>query len=415
MPTPTSEIIVVGGGAAGFFAAITAAEGGARVRLLEKSAQVLTKVRISGGGRCNVTHACFDPREFSRRYPRGEKALIGPLQRFSAQQTIEWFQGRGVALKTEDDGRMFPTTDNSQTIVDCLTRAAQQAGVVVRTQAEVEDLTVRKDGRFELRVALGGGGSTTLEADRLLLAMGGCRTEELGRIPERLGHTVESPVPSLFTFHIAVDWLRRLAGVSVADVAVSLPELWFEQRGPVLVTHWGLSGPAVLRLSAWGARALATANYTTTLRVNWLPDWKEDTWRDELQQRRTHHGAKQVATLPIAPLTARLWEQLVAVAGIPRTTQWAALSKAQSAELFRVLTRLELPISGKSLNKEEFVTCGGVRLSEVNLKTMESRLVPGVYFAGELLDIDGVTGGFNFQAAWTTGWIAGQSMAGRRV
>lgn len=410
MAPPTSEVIVVGGGAAGFFAAITAAEGGASVRILEKSPQVLAKVRISGGGRCNVTHACFDPREFARRYPRGDQALIGPLRRFSASQTIEWFRQRGVELKTEDDGRMFPTTDTSQTILDCLQRAATEAGVAVRVNAEVEDIRRRPDGRFELRV-VGGGGTMTLEADRVLLAMGGCRTPALGRLPEQLGHTIEPPVPSLFTFHVAVDWLRKLAGVSVAETEVSLPDLGGTQRGPLLLTHWGLSGPVILRLSAWGARELAGVDYRTRVRVNWLVGRTEEQLRAEFQERRERQGAKLVVNVPVAPLTARLWEQLVFAAGIPRPTQWASLSKGQANELLRQLLRTEWPIAGKSLNKDEFVTCGGVRLGEVNLKTMESRVCPGLFLAGELLDVDGITGGFNFQAAWTTGWIAGQALA----
>ncbi len=404
------RVVVIGGGAAGFFAAITCAEegGGPEVVLFEKGAQCLTKVRISGGGRCNVTHSCFDPKELSRRYPRGGQALIGPLNRFQPRDTVAWFEARGVALKTEEDGRMFPTTDSSSTIVDCLTRSARDAGVRIETNVGVESILPLPKGGFELRLA----GGRRVPADRVLLATGGCRSVALGEMAVRLGHTLEPPVPSLFSLHLSPSWLQGLAGVAIDPVEVSAPGVARSERGPILITHEGVSGPAVLRLSAWGARALHDCDYRFALRVNWLPDESPETLAAHFEKRRMEQGARRVVNGPIAPLTARLWERLVLAAGVPREAQWAGLSKENRAALVGLLRGTELAVTGKTLNRDEFVTCGGIRLSEVNFKTMESRVCPGLHFAGELLDIDGITGGFNFQAAWTTGWLAGRAMAG---
>ena len=401
------QIIVVGGGAAGFFAAITAAEASpdVRVMLLERGPQFLSKVRISGGGRCNVTHDCFESRTFATRYPRGEQALIGAFKRFQASDTVAWFESRGVKLKTESDGRMFPVTDNSETIVECLLNAARTAGVSVKTGCGVDSVR-RNEGGFELTLSNG----ETVSCEKLLLATGGCRAAVAGQLAASLGHTIESPVPSLFTFQIAAPWLRELSGVSVELAEVTVPGAELRERGPLLVTHWGLSGPVVLRLSAWGARELHERDYTFQLVVNWLPGVSSDSLLNEISSRRQAHGAKLVVNAPIAPLTARLWEALVLAAGLNRETRWASLTRAQQHQLIQQIARTEFAVTGKSLNKDEFVTCGGVKLGEVNFKTMESRVCPGLYFAGELLDIDGITGGFNFQAAWTTGWIAGNAM-----
>jgi len=401
------KIIVVGGGAAGFFAAIAAAEAGADVIILEKTARVLDKVRISGGGRCNVTHSCFEPREFATRYPRGQRALLSPFSKFSARDTVAWFEERGVRLKTESDGRMFPTTDSSQTIVDCLMNAAQNAGVKIRLNCAVESAAKTADGKFELTLAAG----EKISGDQLLLATGGCRAAAAGQLAVSLGHTIALPVPSLFTFQIESLWLRALAGVSLATAEVAVPLTKLRERGALLVTHWGLSGPAILKMSAWGARALHDLNYQFPLLVNWLPDFSAEKIVEEFQARREHSGAKLLVNVPLAPLTARLWEQLVLAAGIARDTRWAALTRAQIHALTQQLTRTEFSVAGKSLNKDEFVTCGGVKLAEVNFQTLESKVCPGLFFAGELLDIDGITGGFNFQAAWTTGFIAGKAMA----
>ena len=403
------RIVVAGGGAAGFFAAITAAEAAPqkKVMLLEKSAQFLGKVRISGGGRCNVTHACFDERALAGRFPRGDRALIGPFHQFQAEDTVAWFAARGVKLKVEDDGRMFPVTDSSQTVIDCLVLAARQARVEMRTGQGVTAAT-REGNLFSLLLSDG----STLSCRRLLLATGGCRTAALGQLAVSLGHSLVAPVPSLFTFHVEAPWLRSLAGISVVLAEASVPGVLPPQRGPLLVTHWGLSGPAILRLSAWGARDLHGLNYQFPLRINWLPESTEESLAREWGTRRNRQPAKFVVNAPLAPIPSRLWEQLVLQAGIGPRTRWSELSRAAERSLSAGLLRTELPVSGKSLNKDEFVTCGGVPLGEVNFKTMESRVCPGLYFAGELLDVDGITGGFNFQAAWTTGWIAGRAMAG---
>ena len=460
----SQRVVVAGGGASGFFAAIACAEAapGLEVILLEKGPECLSKVRISGGGRCNVTHACFEPREFAAHYPRGEREMIGLLQRFQARDTVAWFESRGVNLKTERDGRMFPATNSSQTIIDCLLGAAGAAGVKLHLNQGLEAATKRPDGRFVLQLSapdlhsqteagqgtnaspltpslsptdgervpfragdgmsptppssdrsgcLSPSDGATLACDRLLLATGGCRATALGHVAVSFGHTLELPLPSLFTFHIETPWLRELAGVSVESVEVSVPGTSLRGRGPVLLTHRGLSGPAILRLSAWGARELHRLDYRFPLRVNWLPHLTSEALAAEFDSRRKTQPARLVANAPLASLSARLWERLVRASGIPGDTRWSALSRTGRHQLIQQLARTELPVIGKSLNKDEFVTCGGVRLSEVNLKTMESRLCPGLHFAGELLDIDGLTGGFNFQVAWTTGWIAGKTMA----
>lgn len=401
--------VFVGGGAAGFFAAVTfAGEGtGAETVILEKGPEFLQKVRISGGGRCNVTHGLFEPREFARRYPRGERELIGLLQRFQARDTVAWFESRGVKLKVEQDGRMFPVTDSSQTIIDCLIGEARKLGVKMRVNAGVESIA-RNCEAFQLRLA----GGEWIEADCVLLATGGSRTPAMGALAVGLGHTLVDPVPSLFTLQIEWKWLRELAGVSVADAEVSTKVGNLSERGPVLITHWGLSGPATLRLSAWGARPLHEVDYRFALGVNWLPSMSEEQLRNELAERAKKQPAKLVVNWAVSPLPARLWEALVVnAAGIPPNKRWSNLGRAGIYALVQALTRCEFPVTGKSLNKDEFVTCGGVKLSEVNFKMMESRICPGLYLAGECLDIDGITGGFNFQAAWSAGWVAGKAMA----
>ena len=397
MPRSNSErIVIAGGGAAGMFAAITCAELAPHkeVIVLEKGPQLLAKVRISGGGRCNVTHACFDPREFCTRYPRGEKELIGPMHRFQAKDTVEWFESRGVKLKVEPDGRMFPVTDRSATIIDCLQNAARKAGVKIFTNRGILSVEKTRNETFSIKTS-----DQTLECGKLLLATGGTRTPAMGEVAKSLGHSFEPPVPSLFTFHIESPWVRELAGVSVQDVEVRVPGTTLHETGPILFTHWGLSGPVILRLSAWGARELHSLNYNFPLRIAW-------TTEQEIPQ-----SSGLVVNSPMSGLPKRLWAALVNLANIAPTERWTNLSKAAQHRLLNQLRGTELHVTGKSLNKDEFVTCGGVRLSEVNFKTMESRICPGLYFAGELLDIDGITGGFNFQSAWTTGWIAGNAMA----
>jgi predicted Rossmann fold flavoprotein len=407
------RIVIVGGGAAGFFAAINCAEAApdSEIVLLEKSSQFLSKVKISGGGRCNVTHACFDSRELTTRYPRGERALLAPFKIFQAGDTVAWFESRGVKLKTEGDGRIFPASDSSQTIIDCLLRAAKTVNIKLFLNRGVEQVVKNARGGFELELSDG----EKISCDRLLLATGGCRAAIAGQLAVSLGHKIEPPVPSLFTFHIPTPWLRALAGISVEPVEVSVAGAKLRERGALLVTHWGLSGPVILRLSAWGARELHGLDYKFPLQINWLPQFNMEKIAAEFQSRRDSQPAKFIVNTPIAPLPSRLWEQLVLAAGILRDTRWAAVSRAMQHHLIRQLTRTEFQVTGKSLNKDEFVTCGGVKLGEVNFKTMESRICPGLFFAGELLDIDGITGGFNFQAAWTTGWIAGRAMAAKKL
>lgn len=402
------RVVIVGGGAAGFFAAITCAEANpdAHVIVSEKTAHFLSKVRISGGGRCNVTNRTTEPKELSQNYPRGSSALVGPFHKFTACNTVEWFESRGVQLKVEPDGRMFPTTDSSQTVIDCLMESARRAGVELRTNCDVQSATRLGDG-FELKLTNG----ETIGCDKLMLATGGCRTVAAGKLAVDLGHTLETPVPSLFTFHVNVSWLRALAGISVPMVQVAVPSAKLKEQGPLLITHAGVSGPGVLRLSAWGARALHELGYKFVLHVNWLPQFNAESLARQLEAQRKNSPSRLVVNSPIAPLAARLWEALVLASGIARETRWADLSSAARHQLIQELTRMELPVTGKSLNADEFVTCGGVRLGEVNFKTMESKICPGLFFGGELLDIDGITGGFNFQSAWTTGWLAGNAMA----
>ena len=402
------KIAIIGGGAAGFFAAIACARANPanEVSIYERGSEFLTKVRISGGGRCNVTHACFDARAMSERYPRGQRALISPLHRFSASDTAAWFEERGVKLKTEADGRMFPVTDSSQTVIDCLINEATSAGVRLFARRGVEQVT-RVGTGFELRFA----GGKSDRCERVLLATGGTRSSSGASIAESVGHVLLPAVPSLFSFHIGAPWLQRLPGVSVSEVEASVETTSLRERGPILITHHGVSGPVILRLSAWGARVLHAANYNFVLRVNWLPQLSEEQVRSQLRSLRASNPNRLVLNSPLGSLPARLWEELILLAGLSRETRWTTLTRANANQLVGLLRATSFEVNGKSLNKEEFVTCGGVYLREIDFKTMESRLVRNLYFAGEMIDIDGITGGFNFQAAWTTGWIAGNAMA----
>ncbi|MBE9052832.1 NAD(P)/FAD-dependent oxidoreductase [Nostocales cyanobacterium LEGE 11386] len=403
------NIVVVGGGAAGFFGAIACAKANphAHVTLLEASRQPLAKVLISGGGRCNVTHACFEPARLVQNYPRGGKALRGAFSRFQAEDTVAWFTDHGVHLKTEADGRMFPITDNSETIVECLIKAAAKLGVELRIGTPVVSVTKLSPAGFEIILKSG----ETKKCDRLLLATG---SNPVGyKIAKDFGHHIEPPVPSLFTFNIPDPKLRSLAGVSVNPVQLRLsvdgkPQL--EQTGPLLITHWGMSGPAVLKLSAWGARVLHQNRYQATLLVNWLPDLHKEQVRQKILAVKTEWAKKAIALHRGVDLPHRLWQYIVSRADITPEERWAGISNKKLNQLVQELTQGEYLIKGKGVFKEEFVTCGGVNLKEVNFKTMESKLIPGLYFAGEILDIDGVTGGFNFQSAWTTSYLAGNSM-----
>lgn len=403
----SEQIAIAGGGAAGFFAAIACANANPdlEVSVYERGSHFLSKVRISGGGRCNVTHDLSDPRMFSSRYPRGERELISPLHRFSADDTIAWFETRGVKLKCEPDGRIFPVTDSSQTVIDCLMAQAEAAGVRLFSRKGIEG-AVQSNDQFKLELSDG----RSILCDGLLLATGGCRSIGGAKLAGSLGHTIEPPVPSLFSLHVPNSWLQSLPGVAVEDVELTVEDL--RERGPLLVTHNGISGPVVLRLSAWGARVFHDLNYRFTLRLNWTPEISEHELRAEFQARRQATPNRRVTNSPVGNLPSRLWERLVLNSEIPPETIWTSLSRAGANQLIRQVKASEIKVDGKSLNKDEFVTCGGVRLREIDFKTMESRITPGLYFAGELLDIDGITGGFNFQAAWATGWIAGHAMAG---
>jgi predicted Rossmann fold flavoprotein len=399
------DLIVVGGGAAGFFSAITCAEkSGKSVLILEKTSQLLQKVKISGGGRCNVTHNCFEPRELSRNYPRGEKALIGPFHRFGAADTVEWFASRGVTLKTETDGRMFPDTDSSQTIIDALLGAADAAGVSIHTSEGVTSV-VKNEGTFELVTDAG----NSYTAACVLIATGGTRIAAGARLAASLGHELQPPTPSLFTFKIKDPLIEGLLGLSVSPAEVSIQQSKLSSRGPVLITHWGLSGPGILKISAQGARELAEHDYRFDISVNWLPDADPAA---VIAEKRLSEGKRQLSgRSPFASIAKRLWLRLVVAAEVPDATTWAQLSKTQAAQLVSQLTASTFAVSGKSTNKDEFVTCGGVSLNEINFQTMASKLVQGLYFAGEVIDVDGVTGGFNFQNAWTNGFHAGSDIA----
>jgi predicted Rossmann fold flavoprotein len=403
------RIVIAGGGAAGFFAAITCAEAdpSAEVVIYEATAHPLAKVRVSGGGRCNVTHACFEARDLVQRFPRGARELLGPFTRFGPHDTIAWFAARGVGLKTENDGRMFPTTDSSATIVDCLQHAAERAGVRLVTQCGIKNAEKTEPG-FVLTLKTG----ETVEAQRVLIATGGNKGSSGLTIAQTLGHTIIPPVPSLFTFHIDDPRLRGLEGVSVLSASTTVKGTRLRANGPVLVTHWGLSGPGILRLSAWGARELHDMNYQFTLGLNWADPLTPQQVQAGLSAERAEHPRRQVATANPFNIPARLWERLLATAGIAANATWTHTSNDSLRALATQIASAEFAVTGKSMNKEEFVTCGGVKLSEVNFATMESRVCPGLYFAGEVLDLDGITGGFNFQSAWTTGWHAGKALAG---
>jgi len=407
MRDTTTDIAIIGAGAAGYFAAIHAAEAApdARVVILEKGREVLSKVRISGGGRCNVTHACFEPSELIKRYPRGAKELRGPFHQWQPSNTIEWFESRGVKLKTEEDGRMFPTTDSSESIIDCLTREADRHRVQVVRQVQVNEIT-KKDEGFELTLQDG----NRIRAGRLLIATGGMKPGKLLDSIQALGHTITPLAPSLFTFHIKDPVVQDLQGLAT-EILASIPDAKLEATGPALITHWGLSGPAILRLSAWGARWIQERGYRFDVVINWTGGVSLQDVMSDFKRRKQEEGKRQIHNRPLFNLPRRLWERLLDVAGIADTLTWAQASGEHLKSLATRLAECRLEVNGKTMNKEEFVTCGGISLKEVHFKTMESRIVPRLHFAGEVLDIDGITGGFNFQAAWTTGRTAGLAMA----
>ncbi len=406
------RVAVIGGGAAGFFAALSARQHHpeARITLIEKSGKLLSKVRISGGGRCNVTHHCLDNKKLSRHYPRGSNFLRKAFEHFNVKDTLEWFSIRGVQLKTEPDGRMFPITDRSETIIDTLMDQARQGRIaIVENDAVAACSPIGNAEGFELKFASG----SSVIFDRVIIATGGSPKPDSYRWLQALGHTIIPPVPSLFTFNMPGDPIRELMGVVADPVRARIIGTGIETTGPLLITHWGMSGPAILKLSAWGARIVHDLGYAFTLQLNWLGGRNEEEARSLLQQNDQENGRKQIINSDPFGLPKRLWEFLLTKASIPIEKRSAEIGRRDRNRLIDLLTNDRYQVKGKTTFKEEFVTAGGVSLDEVDPATMQSRIVPGLYFAGEVLDIDGITGGFNFQAAWTTGSIAGKLLAPR--
>ena len=397
------NIIIVGGGAAGFFTAINIVEKNPKLKvaILERGTEVLNKVRISGGGRCNVTHACFEPNELVKFYPRGEKELRGPFHQFCSGDTIEWFEKHGVELKIEADGRIFPVSNSSQTIIDCFLKATQKLGITVLTGQSVQSI-FKKDSLWKVETQ-----TENYLAEKLILATGS--NPKVWEMLQNFGHAIVSPVPSLFTFNIKDSRIKELPGVA-AHVTVKVKDTKLSSTGPLLITHWGMSGPAILKLSAWGARILHDKNYQFTIFVNWLNDAETADVEKMLKELKQEHAKKSVSKKSPFELTNRLWESLVIGSGIEVETKWADLSKIQLQNLVNQLTNGTFQINGKSTFKEEFVTAGGIDLKEINFKTMESKIHPNLYFAGEIVNIDAITGGFNFQNAWTSGFIVANAV-----
>jgi predicted Rossmann fold flavoprotein len=393
------DLIVVGGGAAGVFAALSAkaARPEARVALLEKSAVLLAKVRVSGGGRCNVTHACFDPALLVRNYPRGSKELLGPFHRFQPRDTIAWFESRGASLKTEADGRIFPITDKSQTIIDTLLLEAKQLGVEIYQRAQIQEIK-KEEGSFVIEMKEG----QPYLCLRLLLATGS--SPDGFAWAEKLGHTIQKPVPSLFTFNVPTSPLKELSGIALPQVGLTLAGSPFSQEGALLITHFGFSGPAAIKLSAWAARFLHERGYQAELLIDWLPQWSEEAIFEKLSGLKTKAPQKLLLFDNLFALPKNLWKALLGDLGEQRLGEVSIKELRLFAHKLHADTYL---VEGKTTNKEEFVTCGGVTLKEVDFKSMQSKILSGLFFAGEILDIDGVTGGFNFQSAWTTGFIGG--------
>ncbi|MET7029653.1 BaiN/RdsA family NAD(P)/FAD-dependent oxidoreductase [Sediminicola luteus] len=418
------DVVIIGGGAAGFFAAIQIAEENPKLKvvLLERGKDVLTKVKVSGGGRCNVTHAEFDPSELVHHYPRGEKELLGPFHTFCSGDTIAFFEARGVPLKIEEDGRMFPVSNSSQTIIDCFMGEVDRLGITVIKNCSVTGIKKSDNGFIVQSI------KKEYQAKKILVATGS--NPKIWKMLEDVGHTIVSPVPSLFTFNIKDDRISEIPGVSTHASVEVLPQTRvdskvsidlkskglqqpiLESEGPLLITHWGMSGPAILKLSAWGARVLSDFKYKFKIRVNWLPAYHEGGVYQQLLDIKEIEAKKTILRTNAFDVPKRLWVNLVKATGISDSTKWADVSKNALQELTEQLTRSEFLVDGKSTFKEEFVTAGGVDLKEINFKTYESKIVPGLYFAGEVMNVDAITGGFNFQNAWTGAFIAAKAIAG---
>lgn len=425
------KVVIVGGGAAGFFCAIHVAELHPtwEVIILEKSTKVLSKVRVSGGGRCNVTHACPDIELLLKKYPRGQRFLKKSFYQFATKNTIDWFAKNGVALHTEKDGRMFPTTNHSETIINCFLRKVQQYNIQVLTQHEVIDVVGQPTSTHTIAINMANSteqnvlsmgqnkftiqlnNKPNIQADKVCLATGGMLKSDKLKWLTNFGHTIVEPVPSLFTFNIVDKNITALMGVAVENASIQWKGVKNIEQGPLLITHWGISGPAAIKLSAWCARELANDHYEGEIIINWTPEYNDAALKMEWMNIRMDLGRREIGTKNPFNLPQRLWQFLLQQASVPFNTKWADLKSAHQQHLIQMLTRTTLQVKGKTTFKEEFVTCGGVNLSEIDGLTMESKLVPGLHFAGEMMDVDGITGGFNFQHAWTSGWLAAEHMS----
>jgi predicted Rossmann fold flavoprotein len=406
---PSSKhIVVIGGGAAGFFAAINTAikDPSFKISILEKTNKLLSKVKVSGGGRCNVTNHCFDNSELVKNYPRGNKELYQVFSRFSVQHTIEWFAQHGVKLKTEEDGRMFPVTDNSQTIIDCFLTLAQKYKIDIRTQCEV--FAIKKTGNeFRLKTS-----QDEIAADAVICSIGGHNKTESYFLIRNLGHKIIDPIPSLFTINLPNETIKKeLQGISVKEAEVKIQGSKLHYHGPTLVTHWGLSGPAVLKLSAFAAKEFYESQYNATILINWVYPLKPHETEQQIKILQKERHKALPWSSPLFSLPKRLWEYLCNQAGIDNTRPWSEISNKHINKLTEKLCNSQYKMEGKTTFKEEFVSCGGIDLKEVDFKTMQSKLIPGLYFCGEVLNIDGITGGFNFQAAWSTAWICSEDIS----
>lgn len=406
------RLVIVGGGAAGFFSAINAAQLalGLEVIILEKTHKLLSKVRISGGGRCNVTHQCFDNKLLVANYPRGNKELLSCFHQFNAADTIEWFSQRNIKLKAEPDGRMFPDTDSSETIINCFINEANKSGITIKTGVALTAYSQTKDGQFILHLS----DKTTLHATFLLIASGGHpAASSYSWISNTSNHTILNPTPSLFTFNIPNSPFKGLEGVAT-EVRLTLPGYNRTEQGPLLITHWGLSGPVVLRMSAWAAEWLNQKTYLTDVSINFLPGFNHDKALEKFTESKIYYAKTNLVTNKLfTNIPNRLWERLIDCANIDAQIQYAQLSKKQINTLVNLLVDFRVEMNGKTTFKEEFVTCGGVHLTEINMKTMESKKIPNLFFAGEVINVDGITGGFNFQAAWSTAMIAARNIASK--
>jgi predicted Rossmann fold flavoprotein len=406
----SKRLIVIGGGAAGFFCAVNAARmnPSLKVTIIEKSNKLLSKVKVSGGGRCNVTHACFDIAEMSKQYPRGQHFVRKAFHHFFTTDTIKWFEERGVRLKTEGDGRMFPITDSSQTIINCLLKEANEYGVEILMNREVKDLSM-VNGQWSIKLS----DSRLLTSDFVCVASGGYPKSGMFDWLKELGHSIEEPVPSLFTFNIPNHPVTELMGISIDNAKIKIAGTNLTNTGPTLITHWGLSGPAILRLSAFGARELATTQYDFTVHINWLykQDYNEPRLRDAFINFRDFYSSHKISSYNFGELPQRLWQFLLQESGVTKEMRFADLPKKIENLLIKNLIDYTMNVKGKTTFKEEFVTSGGIKLNEVDPNTMMSKKVPNLFFTGEVLDVDGITGGFNFQHAWTSGFVAAKAIS----